>query len=50
MTTMKPALKTYAAPHARIADILLERAFLQLSTDNTADNKYNPENDLGGIE
>ena len=47
---MNPALKSYPAPAARVSDLQLELAFLQLSTTDTADNKYNPENDLGGIE
>ena len=47
---MKPALNSYSQPDVRVTDMRLERAFLQLSTVNTADNKYDPENDLGGIE
>ncbi len=47
---MIPALKAYTTPFVRTADLRLELALLQLSTTDTADNKYDPENDLGGIE
>ena len=47
---MIPALKTYTAPFARVIYNRPELAFLQLSTVDTADNKYNPENDLGELE
>lgn len=47
---MKPAPKTYLAPTLRSTNLRVELAFLQLSTVDTADNKYNPENDLGELE
>ena len=47
---MEMTLKTYKAPAVRTVDFRLEHGFLQLSVADAADNKYNPENDLGGIE
>ena len=40
----------YASPKARVSDLRIEKALLLESTTDTADNQYNPENDLGGIE
>ena len=49
-TTMQAEKKTYLKPVQRMTAIRFEQAFLLISTVDTADNQYNPENDLGGIE